>query len=487
MPMAGENAKILCVDLDGTLVKSDTLVEMIVLAVKKNPFNLFAIIAWMAQGKSYLKHRLAGIVQPDVEILPYHKAFVDFLHQEKAKGRQLVLVTASNIKIAQAVADHLGIFDDVIASDEKNNLRGGNKVARLNELYGKVNYSYAGNDHTDFKVWQDCHSAVVVNDGTGFLAKVPCDIEVRFSPRERSAARNLLKAVRPHQWAKNILILVPLLISHQYGMLDNWLMVALAFVAFTFCASGVYLVNDILDMENDRRHEKKCRRPFASGELSPMVGAVAAILLFGAAGLLSLFLMPYMFSLILLIYFIATCLYSFWIKTISTLDVVVLAGLYTSRVLAGAAAIQVVPSFWLLAFSMFIFLSLAFVKRYCEVISKPAKPDEQVVEDERLSGRGYSISDKQSLFTLGSVSGIMSVLIVALYINDAKTIANYQTPEYLWLMCPVLLYWINRVWIGAARGKIDQDPIAFALKDRVSLLIGVIWVLLVIAARYGSL
>jgi 4-hydroxybenzoate polyprenyltransferase len=283
--------------------------------------------------------------------------------------------------------------------------------------------------------------------------------------------------MRPHQWAKNLLIFVPILTSHSYMNETTLLSAILAFVAFSLCASGVYFLNDILDMDADRRHETKRNRPLASGNLPIPYGVIGTIILPLAAFAIAGYFLSFFFIVVLAAYLVLTILYSFVLKSISTADVMTLGILYTLRVIAGAAATGIVLSSWLAAFSIFLFVSLAYLKRYIEVAD--IEP-----EQGKIRGRGYTAFDTETMFSLGIENASVSVLVFALYLNSSEVTETYSQPQLLWLLCILLLYWTNRIWVGARRGKITEDPVVFAVKDRVSRMIGIAFICIVFGAKH---
>ena len=287
----------------------------------------------------------------------------------------------------------------------------------------------------------------------------------------RLQAIALLRALRVHQWVKNLLVFVPVLLDHRL-QLPVLARAGLAFAAFCCAASGGYVLNDLLDLEADRKHRVKRHRPFAANLLSRSFGVVLVPVLFAAALLCSMWLSPE-FLAWLLLYVVLTTAYSVYLKRVAVLDVILLAGLYTLRVLAGVAASHVRFSTWLLAFSMFLFLSLAFLKRYAELTELPTGGSDS------LERRGYLRGDREWLGSMGGSSGYLSVLVLALYINSEQVIALYGTPLLLWLICPLLLFWVSRMWMLGHRGRINQDPIVAAVRDPASYVIGALVVLIV--------
>ncbi len=456
----------LCVDLDGTLIRTDVLWESLVQLVKRRPLQALAIPFWWSRGRANLKREIAARVELDVAVLPYHQPFLAYLRTEHRAGRTLILATAADRRLAEPVARHIGLFADVVASDGTTNLRGHNKVRHLTERLGPRGFDYAGNSTVDLPVWQGSRRALVVNADERLAQRARKLTEVSHvfnEPRRLLAA--LIGALRPHQWVKNLIILVPLLTSHQLvpsALLANAL---LAFAAFSLAASAVYGLNDLLDMEADRHHPSKRARPLAAGTLSVPVGFGLALGCFCLSIVLAL-LLPPPFLLVLGGYFVLTTAYSLRLKQLALVDVFFLAVLYTMRLIAGHAATGIKYSPWLLAFSMFLFLSLALVKRFTEL--RTLRADKE--QDAR--GRGYSARDLEFLATLGIVNGGLAVLVLALYVHSPEVAGLYHSPILLLAVCPLLLYWISRVWLLAHRGLVHDDPIVFALRDAVSYAIG---------------
>ena len=459
--------KPLVVDLDGTLIKTDLLVESFLLLLRKNIFYLFLAPIWLLKGKAQLKVKIAERVDIDAQWLPYNPDFLEYLHKQHASGREIWLATASCEKYAMAVAAYIGLFSKVLSSSGTLNLSGSRKKARLVELCGHAGFDYAGNALIDVDVWSAANNAIVVCAPSSVLAKAKrvANVEAVFGT-QGSKIKAALKSMRLHQWVKNLLIFVPLIVSHQYSLLLNWQHGLLAFLSFSLCASCIYIVNDLLDLPEDRQHRSKRFRPFASGALSPIIGMAIAPILLILAWLLTTML-PIQFTIVLVIYFISTCAYSFYLKRKVLVDVITLAGLYTIRIIAGTMALSLELSFWLLAFSMFVFLSLAIVKRYSELLELKNRSDGVTI-----SSRGYLVSDLELLTSLGGSSGYIAVLVLALYVHSQEIAGLYAQPELLWLCCPLFLFWISRVWVIAHRGLMHDDPIVWAIKDRGSYAIG---------------
>ena len=464
------------IDLDGTLIRSDVFAESLLRLLKADPLKIFSLAGWLLRGRSVAKTMTARQVTFDPRMLPYNEDVIALLTRERSGGRRIILATAAHWRPARAVARHLGIFDDVIASNVRQNLKGKRKLARIHSAAGGAPFTYGGDSGADRPIWRAAETAIFVNAPMSDIAEADARgaTEAKFGSRTL-AWREVLRAVRPHQWAKNALLAVPLFTSHSYLSPAALISTALAIVCFCLCASGVYLLNDMLDIEADRRHRTKHRRPFAQGSLSLKFGLAGAVLFPAIAFCLSLATLPLAFSLVMLCYYLLTNAYSLKLKSISTLDVFALSGLYTLRIIAGAVAIGVVLSSWLTLFSLFFFLSLAYLKRYSELFD---------VGDSAAPGRGYSGGDRDSVFTLGIANGIASTLVMALYVQSEEVRLLYHSPNLLLLVCFGLLYWLNRAWVGARRGKIHEDPVVFAFRDRISRYVGVLLVLVVVAAKY---
>jgi len=449
----------LCVDLDGTLLNSDLLYESLLALLARNPLYLFLLPLWLLRGKAALKREIASRVELDPATLPYNPQVVQLL--ESTTQRPRVLCTASDQALAEAIAGHLGLFEQVLASDGRRNLSGTRKAEALVQAFGERGFDYMGNGRVDLAVWARAAGAWVVNAGTGLARATAARTTLHGHWPAPPRARAWLKALRLHQWLKNLLVFLPLLMSHRFMEPAAVLHACIALLAFSLCASGVYLLNDLLDLAPDRAHTSKRNRPFAAGRLPLLHGLLAAPALAAAGLALSLACGP-RFTAVLLMYYAVTLAYSLKIKRLVMIDVVTLAGLYTTRIIGGAVAIGSALSFWLLSFSMFIFLSLALLKRYTELQAVLASGRAQA------SGRGYQTEDLPLLQALGGAAGYIAVLVMALYINSPDSIALYRQPKLLWLICPVVLYWISRAWMIAHRGRMHDDPVVFAATDRVS-------------------
>ena len=468
----------LAVDVDGTLIRTDLLHESVFALLKLNPFYLFMLPLWLLKGKAHLKQMIANRVDLPADLLPYREDFVEYLREEHAAGKTLVLATASNIRYATGIAEHLGLFSVVIGSNATENLSGSRKLANIKEQLGHNRFAYAGNSAVDLPIWAESLAAVLVSTPADVRkrAEKSCEIAREF-PEERILFKAFLRAIRPHQWLKNLLIFVPIFLVQRLSDPLSFHQAGMAFIAFSLCASSVYLLNDMLDLASDRQHPTKRFRPFAAGDLPIIYGVLGMFgLLFGS--ILIAFALPPFFVGVLGLYYISTLAYSLWLKSSVLVDALMLAILYTLRLIAGAAAISVVPSFWLLAFSMFIFLSLAFIKRYSELLAIDLEGSG------RLIGRGYQAVDMETVSQLGTASGYLAVMVMALYINSDKVYAQYARPEALWLFCPLMLYWISRMWLLTRRGQMHDDPVVFTMKDKRTYLLAVIAVLAYLLARF---
>ena len=452
----------LCVDLDGTLIRTDVLLESFLGLVKASPLRALRALTQLRRGRAEFKQQIADQVDLDATVLPYDDEIVAYLREERASGRRIVLTTATNEKYARQIAEHVGLFDEVLASDSRTNLSAERKLDRLRGRFGSGQFDYAGNSHADLKIWPEARSALLVRPERGVEPKAARTARVaRVFPVDGGGTRALLRAMRPHQWLKNLLLLVPLVAAHRIAEVELLALALLAFVSFSLCASSAYVANDLLDLRADRHHPRKRLRPFASGALSIKEGlGLALVLLVCGLGLGAIVSLPFLGMVAL--YYVLTLGYSLSIKNRVVADIMLLAGLYTLRIIAGGVAVSIVPSFWLLAFSMFLFLSLAMVKRYSEIAGL------RETDQTKTMGRGYRLGDLPTLLSLGAASGYTAVLVLALYINSSLVVGLYEKPMYLWALPPLVLYWISRLWVGAGRGKIDDDPLVFALKDNVS-------------------
>jgi 4-hydroxybenzoate polyprenyltransferase len=471
-----ETMRPLCVDLDGTLVKSDTLHDSLLMLARTRPSRLLSLPAKVLHGKAAFKAYVTGSVVLDVTHLPYNRALLDYLKSQRDRGRKIYLATGADSDLAQRVADYLGIFAGVLGSDGVTNLTGRAKLELLRARFGALGFDYIGNDVPDL--------SLLAASAEPMIANPTLRLRMRMRRRGLRPARAFterthplkaaVKAVRVHQWAKNTLIFLPLLLSHSVTA-PRLLLAAVAFACFSFVASANYIFNDLLDIEADRRHARKQERPFAAGDLSAAQGvaAMAILLLLGLTGIRVL---PAAFYGWLLVYLAASLAYSTWLKRIAIVDVLVLSGMYTLRLLAGAAVTGNPVSHWLAGFSVFLFLSLAIVKRFAELRRMSGSTAQAA------NGRGYFAADIDQLRSFGTSAASAAVIIFAIYISGRDVTALYRRPGLLWLVVPLMIWWLYRMWLLASRGELDEDPMVFALTDGMSLLMGAIVAVVVVLA-----
>jgi len=460
-PHASGNARPLVIDLDGTLIHSDLLWESLVLFLKKHFLRAWQLPLWLFLGKAGFKDKIASQVELDPAALPYDQTVLALIAAARAEGRQVILATGAQRRFAEQIAAHLGLFDQVLATDNGINFTSHNKARQLCALFGERGYDYVGNSRADLPVWLACEGAVSVTHKPFRLS------DGRSTAHSGSVRvgvlKPLLKAMRPRQWLKNLLVFVPMLAGHEF---DLWTLNAslIAFVAFSLCASSAYLLNDALDAQDDRVHPTKHKRPIASGALPlPVALTTSPLLALAAIGLCAWF--SPLLLLVVLIYFVSTVAYSIVLKRLLMVDIVTLAILYTLRVLGGSAATVIAPSFWLLAFSFFIFLSLALLKRHSELFNL------QRDGKEKTRGRGYTTADKAPIGIMGVNTAFVSVLVFMLYFNSSNVLEQYRTPEWLGGILPLLVFWLGRLWVLAFRGEVNEDPVLYVSKDKVSYVV----------------
>ncbi len=449
--------EVVCVDLDGTLIAGDLLWESLLRLVRARPSVLLLVPFWILRGRAYLKRQVASRIAIDARTLPYRDEVLRYLRESSARGDTLVLATASDEIYARAVHHHLQIFHDVVASDGVVNMSGRRKASALSEKFGAGGFHYIGNDWTDLHVWSASGGATVVGAPARLVRGLHGKVPVRqvLSPA-RAKIGCVVRALRPHQWAKNVLVFAPLVTSHQILSLGPVLQGLVAFAAFSLCASAIYVVNDLLDVDADRLHPRKKARPFAAGELSIPFGLALSLGLLAAGLSLAALTSTAALVGILAIYLVVTTAYSMGLKREPVADVFILAGLYVLRVVAGGVASGITLSSWLLAFALFLFLSLAFVKRYTELANNGRAP-----------GRGYTADDAAWMQAVGTSSGYMAVVVMALYVSAPDVTSLYHRPKALWMLCPVLLFWVTRTWFRAGRRQMHDDPVVEALKDPI--------------------
>jgi 4-hydroxybenzoate polyprenyltransferase len=465
----------LAVDLDGTLFRTNLLFECVLRLVKQNPRLLPLLPFWLLRGKAHLKKRAFEEVTLNYRLLPLHHPLVEWLREEKARGRHLILATAANQQLAEQAVAHLGLFEVVLGSNGENNLNGPAKAAALQQICGS-DFAYAGNSRADQAVWKLSREAVIVNAGSRMKVQVePFTKVTKVFPRKASGLGSLARSLRFYQWLKNLLIFVPAFTSHKGIHWQVFLQSLVAFVAFSLCASGTYVVNDLLDLEEDRAHDNKKSRPFASGECSIPVGILAAAVCF-VAGMGVAFASNRALPPLLLLYIVLATAYSAQIKRVLLLDILTLAILYTLRVIVGHVVTDIPFSVWLLSFAFFLFLSLAFSKRAAELFKLEKRTNA------KIPGRGYRSEDLLIITTAGLCSGFLSSLVFALYINSDAVTLLYRHPAFLWGILPLLLYYIVRIWLICGRGEMDDDPILYTAKSASTYYIAILVITIVIAA-----
>ncbi len=444
--------------------------------LKLNPLLIFVVPFWLAKGKPYLKEEIDKRIDFNAELLPYNDELIEYVKQEKTKGREVYLVTASHISIANKVGKYLGIFDGIYGTEKGVNLKSKKKAEFLNNKFGVGNYVYAGDAKVDYNIWEHSGKAIVVSDSSSFIKQVESKFEVEKSFYDKkNLLKTIVKEIRVYQWVKNILLFLPLLLAHSISNVTMLTDVIIGFFSFSLSASFVYVLNDLLDLQSDRNHPRKRKRPLASGKLPIQIGIILVPILL-VLGLSLSFLVSFKFQIILIVYIVLTTAYSFKLKKIPMLDIILLATLFTTRIVAGAYAAEVYLSMWILAFSMFFFMNLAVLKRYTELLTMKKQNEIEA------KGRGYTVEDMGLLLSIGPAAGFLSVLIFVLYINSSQATGLYNNTEILWLIAPIFLYWISRIWHLSVRGKMTDDPIVFTVKDKASYIVGILILAIVMFA-----
>ncbi|WP_340109634.1 UbiA family prenyltransferase [Pikeienuella sp. HZG-20] len=471
-PHASDALETICVDLDGTLVSSDTLFEIALAFLVAFPFRFFLCLGGLLRGRAHLKSRLAEGRLVNIETLPWNRPLIDWLETQKAKGARLLLVTAADRRIAHRVADHLGLFDEILSSDGSTNLKGGVKAAALVRRFGKDGFVYAGDAKSDLAVWRVAAAAIVVSRNKRLLRRVEkiAPILATFTPGAGGPLA-AVRALRPYQWVKNVLVFVPIFVSGHWQDQAAWIHAGIAFIAFSLLASGTYIFNDLTDIESDRAHPCKKTRPFASGQLGIARGALLVVGCVGAGLLVASYqsiLLP------ALGYLALTLCYTLFLKQKFLIDVLALAALYTVRLYAGGEATGYNVSIWLFSFSMFLFFGMALMKRVTELT---------MTKDGRVLRRGYDAGDIELLSISGVAAAFSSSVVLALYFKFGQGASVFDHPEGLWLIVPVVLYWQLRFWRAVKRGAMHDDPILYAFRDRPSLILLGVVLLIAIFSR----
>lgn len=475
-PGASSDAGVpLVVDLDGTLVRSDLLIEAAFSRLGARPTATFGMVAALLQGKAAFKHFVCSEADLDPATLPYDKEVLGLIERARAEGRSVYLASACHWQLVERVADHLGVFDDCLATDQTTNLAGAAKAQRLIDRFGEGKFDYIGNDAADLPVWARARRAITIRASRRVRAQLESSHpDALHLSHETPTWKKWARQFRVHQYAKNVLVFLPLLAAQ---ISDPILIAtaALAAVSFSLFASATYVLNDLFDLREDRLHRTKKFRPLACGEI-PLIHALAAVPLLCLGGLaIGLFISP-AFTGVVLAYFALTLLYSMKLKRIMLIDVLTLATLYSIRILGGAVAVGISLSIWLLIFSLSLFLSLALLKRFVELT---ARLDAGLPNP---SNRDYQKGDVNILAALAAAAGFNAVTILALYVSNATVYGPYSNPQMLWFACPILIYWIGRALILAQRRQMKDDPVVFALKDRQSQLSSIAMFALFVAA-----
>lgn len=458
--LAREASPVLCVDLDGTLIRGDLLWECVLALLKSRPLAVLLMPFWLLRGRAFLKHQLASHVHLDPARLPYRDRVIDLVKQEKKANRRIALVTGADRELAESVSQHLGLFDEVHASNGRLNLHGHVKAAFLAKRFASTGFEYIGDAAADIEVWRHARAAYVVGPPARALLAASVTTLKGNIVTGRATWRTWVDALRGHHWAKNLLLFLPLALSHNLSI-AAFFRTAAGFVLYGFCASGLYILNDLLDLHSDREHPWKKERPFAAGDISIPEGLLVSFTLLCFALCVG-FLLDAEFGLALVGYAAMTMAYSLYLKKTVLLDVFVLSSFYSFRILAGALISSTPLSQWFLAFSLFFFLSLAMAKRYSELLHA-----HDLVASGN-SGRGYRAGDRELLLSFGVGSAFSAVVIFSLYVHSPEVRILYSSPEYLFLLCPIVLFWLSRNWLLAHRGELREDPVTLAIRDRVS-------------------
>lgn len=478
--------KIVAADVDGTILATDLLYESLLHVLKTNPWTVFLLPIWLLQGRAVLKAELArratalsGSEGLRIDLLPVNESVVSYLQDQAASGRTVLLASASDERLVAAVGERFSFVAGTIGSDGASNRKGRGKVEAIQAYVGDEQWEYVGDSQADFAVWRAADRATAVVSSPSFASRVARELPgTSIINLAKPSGRVVFKVLRVHQWLKNILIFAPMLLAHRW--FENvivWQSTRAA-IAFSLCASGVYIVNDLLDLSSDRQHPRKKKRPCAAGTF-PIVYAIALVPVLFLSSYLIAWQVHARFVALLSVYLIITTAYSFRLKAIVLVDIVLLAMLYTIRILGGGVATEIPLSQWLLGVSMFLFLSLACVKRFSELLVLRQR------NEKKTWGRGYWVGDIEQIASFGSASGYIAVLVLMLYVSSNEVAVLYKNPRMIWLACPLLLYWISRVWLLARRGLVHDDPLVFAMRDIGTYIVGLLGLIIFLAARVG--
>lgn len=459
------NNEPLCVDLDGTLVTTNTLFETAVGALKKNPFFIIPLLGAMSVSKAEAKHVIGRQFFINASPVPYNTTFLNWITEQHANGRRLILATASDHNIAIQISQELGIFSEVIASTPSASVTASGKALVLCRIFGTKGFAYAGNSRSDILVWNCAKSAILVDTPQYVVHRINKDvvIEKQFTTHTTPKFKVIAGAMRVHQWTKNTLLFLPALSAHVLTQPNIALHAVLGFISFSFLASAVYIFNDIADISSDRTHVTKKNRPIASGRISLKNALILGTICLFLSILIATTTLPISFIGILALYLGINVWYSLLAKKIAYIDIIILAGLYVLRIFAGSFATGITTSKWLFAWALFFFLSLAIIKRITELL--PLNDVSQIAH-----GRGYKKSDTTLLTYIGISSSVMSVIILGFYIQSNTVYSLYEAPFMLWTIVGIILVWLIRIWKLALLGKIPADPVLFATKDVASYI-----------------
>lgn len=475
-PLREVHALPLCVDLDGTLLKNDSLHEAMVFIGLQRWRNVLQMPLWLLKGRANLKREIGLRWSFDPAQLPYNEGVLAYLRKQRADGRAIILTTAADEKVAQRIAAHLRLFDEVIASDGMTNLRGPTKASALSRRFGKGGFIYAGNDAPDLHVWEAAAGAVIVNGSAALKRESERRFRVEQVIDEHDGPyKPAIRALRPFQWIKNLLVFVPLLLAGDLQNFTAWQSTFAMMAAFCAVASAIYLLNDMGDLAADRAHPRKRSRPFASGELSVMTGLLIIPPLVALGLGLGIWSGGWP-SLVL--YAALSFAYTMRLKELLLVDVFVLTALYTVRLYGGSEASGYAVSLWLLGFSLFLFLSLALIKRVSELSRL------ELASQEKTERRGYIVQDLPILQMLGISSTFASAVVLSLYIQSEMASDLYQRPTILWGLLPLLLFWQCRLWLSTARGSMHDDPLVYAARDPISWCVFLGVAALMFAAKF---
>jgi 4-hydroxybenzoate polyprenyltransferase/phosphoserine phosphatase len=470
---------VVCADVDGTVLATDLLYESLFVAIKRNPLVVLLVPFWLLKGRSFLKFKLAMRAQDMAfDLLPIREEVAGYLKEQSLRGRSVVLASASHQSLVRGVAQQLGFVDSILASDEHTNCKGAAKAKAIAAHLGNQRWEYVGDSRADIAVWRHAARAVCVASKESFARHVQAEFpDAQILAVRHYSLNTFARALRIHQWLKNFLVFLPLVLAHEWFNRHAVVSSVLAALSFSLCASGVYLLNDLLDLDSDRQHPRKRKRPCASGELPLQLALVLAPLLFVSAFCCA-WLVNSAFVGVLFLYLTLTTAYSFRLKAIALVDIILLAMLYTIRIVGGGVAATILVSQWLLGLSMFLFLSLACVKRFSELLVLQQR------NEKKTWGRGYWVSDLEQIAAFGAASGYISVLVLALYVSSNEVSRLYAKPTLIWLACPLLLYWVSRIWLLARRGVVHDDPLVFALRDKVTYIVAVLGLIIFVAAKF---